>query len=198
MLLFFNGCSNTYGGELENLDDRYSHLVCKHFNAEEINHAQCGMSNDWIVYDTIKEVGRNKFDHVIIQFTVPPRRNFYNDRGRERHWTPSARNEKYHDNHARNQWYKIVYNRHIGIENLWKNMFMFDEYCKSVGQRYTALFADHWADDLDIDAHWKKDLSPIRIHRDILRYESLLLEHKHPSPIGHKKIAKEIIRHVDS
>jgi len=198
MLLFFNGCSNTWGGELEDLNDRFSKIVSDHYGVEEVNESACGISNDRITCTTIKKIKRNKIDHVIIQFTVPSRMRWYDDRGREHDWTPTVRNEKRYNSFARNQWYKHVYNRHIGVENMWKNMYLFDMFCKSVGQKYTALIADHWTDDLDIDAHWKKNLSPIRIHRDILRYESLLLEHKHPSPIGHRKIAKEIIRHVDS
>ena len=198
MLLFFNGCSNTYGGELENISDRYSKIVSDHYGVQEENDAACGISNDRITCSTIKKIQRNEIDHVIIQFTVPSRIRYYDDRGRENSWTPSDRNKKKHNNFARDQWYKHVYNRHMGVENMWKNMYLFDIFCKSVGQKYTALIADHWTDDLDIDAHWKKDLSPIRIHRDILRYDSLLLEHKHPSNIGHRKIAKEIIKHVDS
>ena len=197
MLLFFNGCSNTWGGELGNLSDRYSRIVCNHFGIEEVNYAQCGLSNDKITINTIKMIPRLDIDHVFIQFTVPPRRNWYNDRGRERHWTPSQRDEKYHNNHARNQWYKSVYNRHIGIENMWKNIFLFDTYCKKVGQKYTALFADHWKDDLDINSYWKAP-APLRLHRDIIKDESLLLEHKHPSPEGHKRIAEVIIKHVCS
>jgi len=198
MLLFFNGCSNTYGGELENISGRYSKIVSDHYGVQEENDAACGISNDRITCSTIKKIQRNEIDHVIIQFTVPSRIRYYDDRGRENSWTPSDRNKKKHNNFARDQWYKHVYNRHMGVENMWKNMYLFDIFCKSVGQKYTALIADHWTDDLDIDAHWKKDLSPIRIHRDILRYDSLLLEHKHPSNIGHRKIAKEIIKHVDS
>ena len=198
MLLFFNGCSNTYGGELENISGRYSKIVSDHYGVQEENDAACGISNDRITCSTIKKIQRNEIDHVIIQFTVPSRIRYYDDRGRENSWTPSDRNKKKHNNFARDQWYRHVYNRHMGVENMWKNMYLFDIFCKSVGQKYTALIADHWTDDLDIDAHWKKDLSPIRIHRDILRYDSLLLEHKHPSNIGHRKIAKEIIKHVDS
>ena len=198
MLLFFNGCSNTWGGELEDLSDRYSKIVSDHYGVEEQNDAMCGVSNDRITCSTIKKIRRENIDHVIIQFTVPSRLRYYDDRGRENNWTPSDRNKKRYNNFARNQWYKHVYNRHVGVENMWKNMYLFDTFCKSIGQKYTALIADHWTDDLDIDAHWKKDLSPIRIHRDILEDESLLLEHKHPSPVGHRKIAEEIIRHVDS
>lgn len=199
MSLYFNGCSNTWGGELKDLDDRYSKIVCDHYGIEDYNHGECGRSNDRITCSTIKQIVKNpKIDWVIIQYTIPSRYRWFDDRGREHHWTPTDRNKKNYNSFARNQWYKYVYNRHIGIENMWKNIFLFDNYCKSIGQKYIALIADLWSDDLDIDAHWKKTPCPIRMHRDIIKDESLLLEHKHPSSEGHKKIAEFIIEHVDS
>ena len=110
MLLFFNGCSNTYGGELENISDRYSKIVSDHYGVQEENDAACGISNDRITCSTIKKIQRNEIDHVIIQFTVPSRIRYYDDRGRENSWTPSDRNKKKHNNFARDQWYKHVYN----------------------------------------------------------------------------------------
>ncbi len=198
MSLLFSGCSNTWGGELKTLDDRYSKIVSDHYNVEDWNISECGKSNDRITCTTIKQVKRKKPDWVIIQFTVPSRYRWYDDIGNVHHWTPSDKNKKDNNSFARDQWYKHVYNNRWGMENTWKNIFLFDRFCKSIGQKYISLIADHWKDDLDADAHWKLSDSPIRMHRDIIKDESLLLEHKHPSSEGHKKIAEVIIQHVDS
>ena len=68
MKIFVNGCSITWGAELEGLghdsvhsesatkireEKRYSTILGNKLNAEVVNIAQSGVSNDWIVEKTI-------------------------------------------------------------------------------------------------------------------------------------------------
>ena len=50
MKILYNGCSITWGDELTDRENqRYSRLVSNHYNAEEVNLASNGISNDRIV-----------------------------------------------------------------------------------------------------------------------------------------------------
>ena len=52
MTIFFNGCSITWGDELEEKEDqRYSTLIGHQLDADVVNIAQAGVSNDWIGKD---------------------------------------------------------------------------------------------------------------------------------------------------
>jgi len=54
MRIFFNGCSITWGAELEEKEEqRYSTLIGHQQNAEVVNIAKSRVSNDWIVEKTI-------------------------------------------------------------------------------------------------------------------------------------------------
>ena len=42
---------------------------------------------------------------------------------------------------AHREYYTKIYNDVLGAENLWKNIFLFDTYCKSIGQKYVSIIA---------------------------------------------------------
>ena len=70
MFLYFNGCSYTYGAELENIEDeRFSTLVSKHYDADHLNDADRGSSNDTIVRKTFQFLENNKCDYGVIFLT---------------------------------------------------------------------------------------------------------------------------------
>ena len=92
MKIFVNGCSITWGAELEGLghdsvhsesaskireEKRYSTILGNKLNAEVVNLAQSGVSNDWIVEKTISWFTNNNADLAIIQFTEPSRWLWY-------------------------------------------------------------------------------------------------------------------------
>ena len=47
-------------------------------------------------------------------------------------------------NNTQRNYYTKIYNDVLGAENLWKNIFLFDSFCKSVGQKYVSIIADHY------------------------------------------------------
>jgi len=78
MKVYFDGCSWTYGTDLDDVEkERYSKLVCKQLDAEEGNFALKGGSNDRIVRNLLVENNIREYDLAIIQMTLPPRTEFY-------------------------------------------------------------------------------------------------------------------------
>ena len=70
ILIYFNGCSFTNGYELNNkFTDRFSSLVCQHFNTPEDNDAKVGGSNDRIWRSTMNHCLTNEYDLVVIMWT---------------------------------------------------------------------------------------------------------------------------------
>jgi len=81
MKIYFNGCSWTYGIELNNpQQDRFSRLICDYFEAEEINLSVPGGSNDKIVRELLTQTDITQYDLGIIQMTHPSRTEFYTKR----------------------------------------------------------------------------------------------------------------------
>ncbi len=80
MKIYFDGCSWTWGDELEDRKtERYSALLCKHLGAEEknCNFAKCGGSNDRIVRNLLVNNKIEDYDLAVIQMTYPARTEYY-------------------------------------------------------------------------------------------------------------------------
>ena len=81
MHIFFNGCSLSWGDELENkLEDRFSTLVANHYQANHVNISDCGRSNDAIARTTMEWFAAGfKTDLAIIQWSVISRFDGYDN-----------------------------------------------------------------------------------------------------------------------
>ncbi len=213
MSLCFSGCSITYGDELNRrLDERYSTLVSNHYGCNHVNISQCGISNDAIVRNTIRHLQNTSSpDVVVIQYTVHPRIEYFDNQLIQK-WTPQRAN----DTQRSRAYYLSVYNDIFAAENMWKNIFLFDSYCKSVGQKYVSLIADHFERIIvkpekfykgDV-GYWRsmcKDYNPVYIQKELLGTE---FEHPenyaqgrnggHPSKEGHKELANKTIELIDA
>lgn len=78
MRIYFDGCSWTFGGELENpFEERFSKIICDELGAQEINLSRPGGSNDRIVRQLLVENNIEEYDLVIIQMTFPARTEWY-------------------------------------------------------------------------------------------------------------------------
>ena len=63
MKIYFDGCSHTWGADLEdNENSRYSKLVCDHFKAEEYNIAKRNGG--------CRRVARNLIEHNLSQYDL--------------------------------------------------------------------------------------------------------------------------------
>ena len=212
MSLFFSGCSITWGDELEDrLNERFSTLVSNHYKSQHTNLSERGISNDCIVRNSINYLQNNKADIVVIQYTVTSRLEYYVENGDPLSWTPQrVKSMKQRD------YYTRIYNDVLGAENLWKNIFLFDSFCKSIGQKYVSIISDHYEPSLRRPenfyhgklGYWRnlcKGYKPVWMHMDLLKhtrdnpnYYANGLDGGHPSAEGHKIIANKIIELIDT
>jgi hypothetical protein len=144
----FNGCSWTFGAELEGITDnqehrrthRFSHLIAENYNKTYDNISKSGKSNDSIVRTTIEwfEQG-NTCDIAIIQFSTISRIEYISEV--ERHlvnftsqsislrWkTDSSKIDYKITEKAHNSFYKDFYNVNLGLYNFYKNLFVLEQY----------------------------------------------------------------------
>ena len=78
MKIYFDGCSVTFGAELEDKKtERYSRLVANHFGAEDYNIATGGGSNRRMLRNLLSH-DLSQYDIVVIQMTKRMRTEFYN------------------------------------------------------------------------------------------------------------------------
>ena len=127
MDFLFVGCSITWGDELKDrLNTRYSKLVCDALGANEHNIAECGQSNDWIARRTVEETRKRRYDRIYVQLTIPSRLEYFteNDTHKFRTQMMTRKKEKYW--HEGRWYYKMVWNRQLGIENMYKNKFLIE------------------------------------------------------------------------
>ena len=208
----FSGCSITWGDELnDRLNERYSKLVADHYNTKGYNMSECGISNDAIVRRTIEYLQGTRPDLIVLQFTVTQRIEFFDANVEPEKWTPqrlqSVRQRDY---------YLRIYNEVLGAENLWKNIFLFDSFCKSIGQKYVSIIAEHyestqrWPERYYENniGYWRSlcnDYTPVWMHMDVLKGLKQCPAHYangfnggHPSAKGHKAIANKIIELIDA
>ena len=193
MSLCFNGCSFTWGlpQNLPNLrEQRYSRLVSDHYGITEINIAQIGASNDGIVRRSINWLENHDVDIFIIQFTFVERCQWFDSKGNDYVIRPSMKRDEI----PYKEYYKYVYTQYLGLENAYKNMHLFDLYCKSRNQKYIPLVAE-LDYEYDLDCNYKKfyKCNPTRIYPTHFP----LTSNKHPSVEENKEMAKIVIGKID-
>jgi len=152
--ILFNGCSYTFGGELEGLDNdleyrrthRFSHLVANHFGMTYDNISIPGICNDLIVEDTIQWFREgNTCDVAIIQLTYPERTVWYDNEKKSYNIRPNiidiSKNFRMKrivssDQIARvsksievsKKYYTSIYCDYLGCQNYYKNVFLLKTY----------------------------------------------------------------------
>ena len=210
MSLCFSGCSITWGDELQNrLNDRFSHLVSQHYGCNGYNLSERGISNDAIVRRTIKYLKNTRPDVLVMQFTVTQRIEYFDKQ--PENWTPQRTRTR-----RERDYYTRIYNDVLGAENLWKNIFLFDSYCKSIGQKYVSIIAEHYENTQRFPeryyenkiGYWRSllpDYTPVWMQMDLLKNLKTHPHHYangvnggHPSPEGHRTIANKIIELIDA
>jgi len=206
MRIFFNGCSITWGAELEEKEDqRYSTLIGRQLDADVVNIAEAGVSNDWIVEKTISWFSDHNADLAIIQFTEPSRWIWYDPNDRERRiCIQKTKNfsdypEEYR---ASRDYYKSIYSDLMGIQNRWKNQYILETFFKF--RKIPYIFVDmkshhHYEKQ---DCNWKtlcaqQETLNLMRNRSILesysKHSDRYAPNGHPSAKGHQRIARCLI-----
>ena len=118
--------------------------------------------------------------------------------------------------------YRFVYIDILGVENMWKNMVLFDSYCKANNITFIPLLADHfhevirrpekfYHERVGHTGWWKplyQGLPITRLHEHIIGhkedgigdhvYGDYHAEGNHPNALGHKKIAEKLIELIEA
>jgi hypothetical protein len=204
---FFNGCSITYGAELEGINNdiehlkrhRSSHLVASHFNKTHSNIAVGGSTNDIIVKRTIDwfEDG-NTCDMAIIQFTFKERVDWY-DGNRLYPMGPNYKRDVPNYKLAQSFYYKTFYTDYLGNQNLYKNIFLLKTYfeLKNIKHYFFGVqrgkqHQKGWELHCDRLFTIKEDIEEFKPDYDP-KYQC---PEYHPNELGHQVIANYIIEQV--
>ena len=124
-MILFTGCSITWGDDLENrLQDR--------FTKSYPNIAECGISNDMMVMKTIEYIDQTpNVDFVVAQFTVPRRSTYYDGKWKSiTPWTKNVESKVY---------YKYLDSQELRMMNLWKNVYILDQYLQDIPHYFWRL-----------------------------------------------------------
>ena len=203
-MILFDGCSYTYGDELENPEkEAFPHLVARMGLVgntecrEYVSLGECGKSNDGITRTTIKYCEKNKVDIAVIQFTIYSRREIYrNDKNKWKFISCQ------YDDNISDAYYKIIQNKSDDLANFHKNKFILENYFKNNKIKYYFMGIQNpkfvlgakkseWYDMIDKE--------PVTWFRDVMGRRRTHRHHYlsgHPSKSGHKVLAEHICENI--
>lgn len=207
MHLLFNGCSYTWGDELENkLEERFSTLVANHYQAEHANISDCGRSNDAIARTTMEWFADgNTTDLAIIQWTIISRFEGYDDLNKKYfHVTVDKKSKWEH-------FYKNYYYDQLGVDCLFKNYYLLEQFFIANNIKYVFMFHDCWSNTIiNLDSVWKKFIIKKDFHflRGMFSQNCILInpliddchfkgtKGGHPNALGHQAISNYLIKEI--
>ena len=211
-MILFDGCSWTFGMELEDRErERWSTLVSDHFNTEHVNLGQWGKSNDGILRTTIHHCENHKVDLAVIQFTKDNRREILSGDNYYRIMNNEGNTLK---DQASLDYYKYLNTQEDDVANFFKNKFLLEYYFKvnkipylfvKISRRttYESIKPSSW--------QMMSESSPVPCLYDVLGgwnippyydYETSQKDNRkkkgtHPNSKGHRKIADFLISAID-
>ena len=203
-MIFFDGCSYTFGDELENPEkDAFPHLVARMglmregITRDYVNLGQRGKSNDGILRTTLEFCEKNEVDIAVIQFTKFSRREIKKPQSTGYfHLTAT-------DNDERSlEYYKHLHNRDDDVANYHKNKFLLENYFKkrNISYFFLCLQKMHKVEGYTPSSWYHLvDKKPILNLRELLggkrwHPENYLVGH--PSKKGHRMIANNIYENI--
>mgnify|MGYP001491742141 CR=1 FL=1 len=203
-MILFDGCSYTYGDELENPEkDAFPHLVARMglMDGEKPRNYKslgaCGKSNDGILRTTLEFCQNNPVTLAIIQFTIFSRREVMN-MGNDSYFFINAENR----DERSIEYYKHFQNKNDDVANYHKNKFLLENYFKKRNIKYFFLnlqkmkFVEGY-----IPSSWchLADKSPVSNMKTILggrRWHPENYVTGHPNKRGHQLIAQHIYENI--
>ena len=210
-MMLFDGCSWTYGSELEGPDEdhdkrkkeRWSNLVSNHFESDHVNLGEGGKSNDGILRTTIEYCENHKVDFAVIQFTKNNRREIL---------TPRKGKNKYRrvlgsSTDEVNQYYlKHLSTDDDDIANYYKNKFLLEFYfkVKKIPYFFIQLNRRKSMEMKGAPTSWQLmcDSKPVTCLYNLLQGDLSYYYYRapqiggHPNSKGHRKIADYIIKNL--
>jgi hypothetical protein len=193
-MILFDGCSYTYGDELENPEkERFSSLI----GGEHVNLGECGKSNDGITRTTISYCEKNKVDTAVIQFTLYSRREVMRSDRNKWDFVNCQKNDEM--SHA---FYESLQNNNDDLANFHKNKFILENYFKNKNINYYFIDLQRKKKVKNcVSSIWYDliDHTPLVEVRDIIgsvRRNPENFVHGHPSKKGHQLLANHIYENI--
>ena len=194
MKIYFDGCSWTWGDELENREEtRFSSLI----GQDHVNLGQCGKSNDGILRTTLDFCEKNEVDIAVIQFTLISRREIMRETGNKYYnITPHGKDDR------SIEYYRNLHTRPDDCANYYKNKFILEQYFKNKGIRYYFVNLTKPKDALDFQNSTWYDISdkkPVVSLKSVIGRMRTHPEHyviSHPNEKGHELIAEHINENI--
>ena len=205
-MILFDGCSWTWGDELENREkDRFSTLVSDHIGKNHTNISERGKSNDGILRTTIEYCENNTVDLAIIQFTKISRREILDSKG-ERYIRLNVGNR----DDASVLYFENLNTNADDLANFYKNKFLLEHFFKVKGIPYYFVCLNQKKDLLykRNPSSWQKmsDTKPVTSLYTLFggnKYDGtpyFNYPHAerggHPNIRGHQKIAEHILQNI--
>lgn len=147
MRLYFNGCSHTWGDDLEDpANQSWPAVISQRLKNDFVNDSQSGGTNDRIMYRTIKNI--DQFDKFYIAWTYTSRFTRYrSDNNHDVNFNVQLKHNLYgSDPNFKNYgkmhyqtWHNELYNFKIWLQNIILLQTLF----KSKNKKYTMVNADN-------------------------------------------------------
>lgn len=191
MKFFFCGGSNTdHKRELHpnlklriKISEMYPDIVSKHFDASYVNVSITCASNKRTIRKIFYEYNMEEYDLICIDFTPKIRTEFYNDE--EKRWekiiitTELPRNRKLCE-----MYYENFYNDEYGVLMSYIEFNSIRKYLRAIKKPHLIFNSSKICNDNNLDF----DLQFLNYH----------IKDFHLTSIGHKQVAKEIIRYYEN
>ena len=203
-MILFDGCSYTYGDELENPEkDAFPHQIARMRQRDSENSfiykniGECGKSNDGILRTTLEFCENNPVSLAIIQFTKFARREV-KKYGRNKYYNIIPENS----DAGSLEYYEKFQNVDDDVANFHKNKFILESYFKKRNikhffcciqnmQKLPPYHLSTWYELCD-----KKPILNLRELLGRQKANPLRYSGGHPSVKGHELIAKQIYENI--
>ncbi len=196
MKIYFDGCSNTWGAELETPElSRYSRLVSDHFGAEEHNIARRGGSDKRVLRNLL-ETDLSEFDYIIVQMTCKNRTEYWCDN--KKRWMGinlDSIKRKGVERKLNRSFFWIDYFKHVYTDKLASiNQLTYYHAMRNVlkDKKHIIIGINGWGHVIQAPVDMK--FTNFKCNNSI-KYETA--PHGHVTKEGHKRIAEEIIKHIE-
>ena len=220
MFLYFDGCSHTWGEDLEdNLNERFSTLVSNHFSADHENGSRKGSSNDEITERTLTFIKNNPCDIGVVVMTQETRFKFnpvyktiMPGLAHKPSKYPPKPGRRWAEKYELSEiFFSKLYTSEVGAIQFYKNRFILEQAFKKKGIPLILLqwinlkydgecvYKDYCEGSLPLITSW---ILPSLLGLPKTK-EYFYSEHQkevagHPNKKGHRKIADLIIELIDT
>lgn len=210
MFLYFDGCSHTWGQDLEdNLNERFSTLVSNHFSADHENGSKKGSSNDEITERTLTFIKNNPCDFGVVLMTYETRFKF---NPVYKTITPGIDRKRWSERHEISEiFFSKLFTSKVGSIQFYKNRFILEQAFKKKGIPLILLqwinlkydgecvYKDYCEGSLPLITSWiLPSLLGLPKVKEYFYSEHLKEVVGHPNKKGHRKIADLIIELIDT